>query len=96
MAEYKVNSEQVDSTATQIAGKSGEIMEQLNTIIKLVAATESFWTGNANQTYADLMRRWKGDADSVRQNLDQTVEALRKAAQDYAATEGAQVTRFSV
>ena len=95
MAEYKVNSEQVSQTATQIDGKSAEIMNNLDAIIKLVASTQSFWTGQANTTYADLMRRWKSSADTVRQNLDETVQALQKAAADYATTEGAQVNRFS-
>ncbi len=70
-------------------------MDQLGQIIKAVGLTESFWTGNANKTYADLMGRWNTSAETVRRNLDDTVIALRKAAQDYATTEGAQVSRFS-
>jgi len=94
MAQYTVSSEQLQSTASTIKGSSGRIMDELEQIIRQVQATKDFWTGSASTTYEHLMAEWKSAADKVRTSLDETIEALNRAADDYATTEQNQVTRF--
>ena len=81
MAEYKVSSEQLDSTASAIGGHAETMLSEIEAVLKKVESTQAFWSGQAQGTYDRLMRDWKSTADKVRESLDETVQALRYAAQ---------------
>jgi len=94
MSTYKVNSESLGTTAGTIDSARGRIMDEIGNVRKQVESTRDFWEGSAQNTYNGLMEEWRTAADKVQDALNNTVIALRKAAEDYATTEQNQVTRF--
>jgi len=95
MADYKIDSEQLRSSAGKVGTQSKDIMERIRAVQTEVQNTKSFWTGQANNNYERLMQQWKAAADKVQAALDDTVQALNAAAQDYASTEQQNASRFS-
>lgn len=94
MATFRVNSEQLQGTAGQIGAAQERIMGEIGAVIRQVEGTRDFWEGNAQGTYTNLMAEWRTAADRVQTALRNTVDALNRAADDYATTESNQVTRF--
>lgn len=95
MATYRVSSDSLQSTATQISGARTRIMDQISAVRGQVEATRDSWEGSAQGEYDGLMQRWRIAADGVQEALNDTVTALQRAATEYDQTEQAQVQRFT-
>ncbi len=95
MAEYKVDSERLASSAAIIKGQGQAILEALGKVTSEIEVANSFWQGSANSNFIGLMDGWKATATRVQQQLDETMERLDQAARDYGSTESTNASKFN-
>jgi WXG100 family type VII secretion target len=95
MAEYRVDSERLASSASTIKSQGQMILEALNRVTAEIETANGFWQGRANTNFIALMDGWKATATRVQQQLDETMERLDQAARDYGSTESTNASKFS-
>ncbi|MGH8998927.1 MAG: WXG100 family type VII secretion target [Acidimicrobiia bacterium] len=88
MGTIKVTSEQLSSTASQLASGSGEVENQLSTMRSQVSSlVDADWAGAASDSFRDLWDQWQTGASQLREALDGIHKMLTQAAQAYQDTE---------
>jgi len=95
MAEYKVDSDLLASSATTIKGQGEQILTAIGKVKQELAGTEAFWTGAAKSNYVGVMEGWQATATQVEQRLRETMEKLTAAASLYRETEGTNASKFN-
>ena len=94
-AQYSIDPAQLSQSASKVGAQATEIMGRIGEVMKEVQASRAFWTGQASGQYEALMADWNKTATQVHTALDNTVQALSRAAAEYDTTEAANTTRFA-
>ena len=95
MAEYKVDSERLTTSANTIKSQGEQLLMAIEKVKQEIAGTESFWTGTAKANYTGVMETWQTTATRVESALRETMEKLTAAATLYRDTEGTNASKFN-
>ncbi len=87
MAVYKVSSEVLSQTASQLTSGSAEAQELLSKLRKLVESLGSDWEGSGAGAFNDLYAEFNTAGGQLTESLEGIASMLSKAAAYYAESE---------
>ncbi len=86
-AQIKVTSEQLSSKAAQVKIKINNIKSKISELEDSVRMTETYWKGEANNTYRAKYNEFKDSTDEIIRRLEEHVRDLNTMAGVYEEAE---------
>ena len=87
MAQTKVTPETMNTLATGIEGKIDDWSTAVTTIYQLIAEMDAMWDGDANDAFNQRMQDNRQKFNRLAQVMSEYVQAIKKAASNYASGE---------
>lgn len=85
--QIKVSTDVLNNKATEVAKEIGEMKRDFDTLKQTVAASSSYWIGEAGDLHRKLFADQSDDIDEILRRLSEHPVDLQQIAGIYAATE---------
>ena len=89
MADFKVSTEELRSTSTELNQKVGMLESEINAMTSRIQSMRGMWQGDASNRFEDKWLDWQRASTQVKEALEGVAKFLGSAAQTYEDAEHA-------